>query len=91
MIVWLRIVAGRRKFNEISEVEMTVRGGALVSTAPPSAESATNASTPAAKTPAPVCHHGLAGIATVAVPRPTSVKRTPERWTNGAAVLASIA
>src|SRR2546429_9548395 len=77
MRIWLRIPAGRRKLTESSEVETAVPGGALVRIAQPSGASATKASVPARKTPAPDCHQGLAGIANVVLPRPTSVGRRP--------------
>ena len=47
-------------------------GGRVVWMAPPSAASEANANTPPVNTPAPDCHHGLVGIAVVAVPTPTS-------------------
>jgi hypothetical protein len=43
------------------------------------------------KTPAPVCHQGLAGIAMVVRPSPTSVVRMPVmRMTGGSGTLRSI-
>src|SRR5512133_1278378 len=77
MIVRLLIVGARRKLTESSEVVTPVPAGALVSTDAPRAVSATNAVVPARKTPAPDCHHGLAGIQAVAIPSPTSDSRRP--------------
>src|SRR2546426_12441728 len=77
MRIWLRIPAGRRKLTESSEVETAVPGGALVRIAHPSGASATKASVPARKTPAPDCHQGLAGIAKGVLPPPASGGRRP--------------
>src|SRR5689334_19405714 len=84
MIVWLLTVAARRKLTESSEVVTPTPGGALVSTAEPSAASATKAVVPARKTPAADCHQGLAGIQALAIARPTSDRRRPvSRLTGG--------
>jgi hypothetical protein len=82
--VWLRIVAARRELIESSEEATPTLAGAVLRTAQPSGRSATNATVPEKKTPAPVCHHGLAGIATLAIPWPTSDSRRPVRRLIGA-------
>jgi hypothetical protein len=66
------------------EVATNRFGGSVVWMAPPSAASATNAVTPPVNTPAPDCHQGVAGMADVAVPTPTSVNSSPVRWNSGA-------
>jgi len=71
------MVPGRRKLMEISDVANPTPAGAPVRIAQPSGASATNASVPAKKTPAPVCHQGLAGMANVVFPRLTSVTHSP--------------
>src|SRR5689334_1943664 len=83
MIVWLLTVAARRKLTESSEVVTPTPGGALVSTAEPSAASATKAVVPARKTPAADCHQGLAGIQALAIARPTSDSRKPVSLVTG--------
>src|SRR5690348_12890659 len=83
MIVWLLTVAARRKLTESSEVVTPTPGGALVSTAEPSAASATKADVPARKTPAADCHQALAGIQALAIPRPTSDRRRPVSLVTG--------
>jgi hypothetical protein len=85
MIVWLRGVGTRRKLTESSDVVTPIPAGALVSTELLSAISATKAIVPARKTPAPDCHHKVAGIHALATPRPTSDSRRPVNFVTGAA------
>ena len=59
--------------------------GRVVKTAPARAASATKASVPPAKTPAAVCHHGLAGIDHVDAPLETSSTTRPLRCVSGGA------
>jgi hypothetical protein len=84
MIVWLRGVGTRRKLTESSDVVTPIPAGALVSTEPLSAISATKAIVPARNTPAPDCHHREAGIHALAIPRPTSDSRRPVSFVTGA-------
>jgi hypothetical protein len=84
MIVWLLVVGTRRKFTESSDVVTPIPAGALVRTEPLSAMSATKAVVPAKNTPAPDCHHVVAGIHALAVPRPISDNRKPVSFVTGA-------
>src|SRR5215467_13609386 len=83
MIVWLLIVAARRKLTESSVVVTPIPAGALVSTDEPSARFATKAVVPARKTPAADCHQALAGIQALAIPSPTSDRRRPVSLVTG--------
>src|SRR5215472_8019186 len=83
MIVWLLIVAARRKLTESSVVVTPIPAGALVSTDEPRARFATKAVVPARKTPAADCHQALAGIQALASPSPTSDRRRPVSLVTG--------
>src|SRR6516225_1428548 len=83
MIVWLLIVAARRKLTESSDVVTPIPAGALASTEELSAMSATKAVAPAKKTPAADCHQALAGIQALAIARPTSDRRRPVSLVTG--------
>src|SRR5262249_25758835 len=83
MIVWLLIVAARKKLTESSVVVTPIPAGALVSTEEPSARFATKAVVPARKTPAADCHQALAGIQALAILRPPPERGGPARWPPG--------
>ena len=73
IVLWLLLVA----LGIIAVLKGVMPRPAAVITAPPSGPSARNASVPAKKRPTPDCHQGLAGMAIVANPKPTSVMRIP--------------
>src|SRR5512142_2577802 len=83
-IVPARIVAGRTKLTESSDDVTTTPGAALVKIEQASGRSVTNAIVPDRNTPAPDCHHTLAGIAALAIPTPTCVRRIPVSFISGA-------